>query len=220
MTSETDAVTVNSEGANAEEFIRRAVDAATAIMALTVASPVLLVMMIAIKLDSPGPVIFRQTRVGRYGEPFQILKLRTMRQDAESQGGQLTVGADPRVTRVGYFLRKWKLDEIPQLVNVVRGEMALVGPRPEVPRYVDMYTDEQRRVLAVRPGITDPASIKFRNESELMAGQSDPESYYREVLMPSKLSINLAYLEDRSLLSDIRVLLETVRAVLGRPPKQ
>lgn len=183
---------------------------------LIVASPVLLAAAVAIKLDSPGSVIFRQTRVGKDGKPFAILKLRTMVTKAESLGGQLTVGTDPRVTKVGHFLRKWKLDELPQLINVLKGDMSLVGPRPEVPRYVELYTEEQRRVLTVRPGITDPASIKFRNESELMAGQSDPETYYREVLMPEKLAINLSYLERRTLGADMKVLLDTVLAVLGK----
>lgn len=139
-----------------------------------------------------------------------------MRQDAERHGGQLTVGADPRVTRVGEYLRKWKLDELPQLFNVVVGEMALVGPRPEVPRYVELYDSHQRRVLSVRPGITDPASIKYRNESEVMAQQPDPEAYYRDVIMPEKLSINLAYLEHRTLSTDFRILLQTAAAILGK----
>lgn len=197
-----------------EEFVRRWLDTAVALLGLLLTSPVLLAAAIAIKLGSPGPVIFRQVRVGRGGKPFEILKFRTMRQDAERHGGQLTVGADARVTAEGGFLRAWKVDELPQLVNVVRGEMALVGPRPEVPRYVALYSAEQRKVLTVRPGITDPASIKYRSESEVMAAQAEPERYYIEVLMPQKLQINLDYLARRSLASDFGVILATAAAVL------
>lgn len=197
-----------------EEFVRRCLDTTVALLGLLLTSPIMLAAAIAIKLGSPGPVIFRQVRVGRGGRPFDILKFRTMRQDAERHGGQLTVGADARVTAVGGFLRAWKVDELPQLVNVVRGEMALVGPRPEVPRYVALYSAEQRKVLAVRPGITDPASIKYRSESEVMAAQAEPERYYIEVLMPQKLQINLDYLARRSLASDFGVILATAAAVL------
>lgn len=197
-----------------EDVARRVFDTAVAGLGLVISSPVLLVAAVAIRLDSPGPVIFRQKRVGLNGAPFEILKFRTMRVDAERVGAQLTVGADPRITKVGAFLRAWKIDELPQLANVVKGEMALVGPRPEVPRYVELYTPEQRRVLSVRPGITDPASIEFRNESELMAGQADPERYYREVIMPRKVQLNLDYLTRRSLAADLGVLFATLKAVL------
>lgn len=197
-----------------EDVARRVFDAAVAGLGLLISSPVLLVAAVAIRLDSPGPAIFRQKRVGLNGAPFEILKFRTMRVDAEKVGAQLTVGADPRITNVGAFLRAWKIDELPQLANVVKGEMALVGPRPEVPRYVELYTPEQRRVLSVRPGITDPASIEFRNESELMVGQADPERYYREVIMPRKVQLNLDYLARRSLGTDLGILFATAKAVL------
>lgn len=197
-----------------EDVARRVFDTAVAGLGLVISSPVLLVAAVAIRLDSPGPVIFRQKRVGLNGAPFEILKFRTMRVDAERVGAQLTVGADPRITKVGAFLRAWKIDELPQLANVVKGEMALVGPRPEVPRYVELYTPEQRRVLSVRPGITDPASIEFRNESELMAEQPDPERYYREVIMPRKVQLNLEYLARRSLGTDLGILFATAKAVL------
>lgn len=195
------------------ETSRRLFDASAAALGLLVLSPLLLVVAVSVAASSPGPVFFRQVRVGRGGEPFNILKFRTMRTDAERTGGQLTVGEDPRITRVGRFLRQWKLDELPQLINVVRGEMALVGPRPEVPRYVELYTEEQRQVLTVRPGITDPASVAFRSESELMGRHPDPERYYIEEIMPRKLSINLDYLRRRTLLSDVGVILNTFRAV-------
>lgn len=209
---------MGQEGAavSVEELVRRVVDATVALLGLLITSPVLVFSALAIKLDSPGPVIYRQRRVGLGGKPFDILKLRTMREDADRHGGQLTIGADPRVTRVGAFLRAWKIDELPQLLNVLRGEMALVGPRPEVPRYVDLYTEEQRKVLEVRPGITDPASIRFRDESELMAAQPDPERYYREVIMPKKLQMNLDYLARRRLATDLGVIAATARAVLKR----
>lgn len=195
------------------ETARRLFDASAATLGLLVLSPLLLVVAVSVAASSPGPVFFRQVRVGRGGEPFDILKFRTMRTDAERTGGQLTVGEDPRITRVGRFLRQWKLDELPQLINVVRGEMALVGPRPEVPRYVELYTEEQRQVLTVRPGITDPASVAFRSESELMGRHPDPGRYYIEEIMPRKLSINLDYLSRRTLLSDVGVILNTFRAV-------
>lgn len=197
-----------------DDMIRRVLDVGLATFGLVLTSPVLLIAALAIKLTSPGPVLFRQQRVGLNGSLFKILKLRTMQVDSESVGGQLTVGADPRVTRVGRFLRAWKIDELPQLINVVRGEMALVGPRPEVPRYVALYSPEQRKVLTVRPGITDPASIEYRNESEHMALQADPEAYYREVLLPRKLQLNLDYIARRSLPGDLGILLATARAVI------
>lgn len=179
-------------------------------------SPILLLTALAIRIDSPGPALFRQRRVGRGGRLFDILKFRSMSTAAESLGGQLTVGADPRITRVGSYLRAWKVDELPQLMNVVMGDMDLVGPRPEVPRYVALYTPAQRRVLDVRPGITDPASVEFRNESDLMAGQPDAEGFYVETIMPRKLALNLAYLERRSLGSDLRVIFTTLAAVVKR----
>jgi len=193
-----------------DEFARRTFNVVAAAGGLLVLSPILLLTAIAIRYDSPGPALFRQRRVGRGGREFDILKFRSMRTDAERHGGQLTVGADPRVTRIGKYLRAWKLDELPQLLNVVRGEMDLVGPRPEVPRYVALYSNAQRRVLEARPGITDPASVEFRNESELMATQAEPERYYVETIMPRKLALNLEYLADRTLLSDLKVIFSTL----------
>jgi lipopolysaccharide/colanic/teichoic acid biosynthesis glycosyltransferase len=202
-----------------EEGVRRALDTTAAGVGLVLLSPVLLAAALAVRLSSPGPVLFRQERIGLAGRPFQILKFRTMRVDAERHGGQLTVGADPRVTAVGRFLRAWKLDELPQLLNVVRGEMALVGPRPEVPRYVALYTPEQRRVLGVRPGITDPASVAFRSESDMLAVHPEPERLYVEAIMPEKLRLNLAYLDRRTLLSDLGIIVDTLKAVV-RPEEK
>lgn len=201
--------------------MKRLFDVAAAGLGLILVSPLLLITAALVRVSSPGPVLFRQTRVGRGGELFTLLKFRTMYTDAEQRGGQLTVGRDPRVTRIGHYLRASKLDELPQLINVVRGDMSLVGPRPEVPRYVALYSEDQRRVLDVRPGITDPASVVYRNESDLMADQSDPESFYVDVLMPEKLRLNLEYQERRTLTSDITVIFDTLKAVVrtdNEPP--
>ena len=183
---------------------------------LVLLSPVFVVVAVAIAATSPGPVFFRQVRIGRHGEPFRMYKFRSMRVDAEALGGQLTVSGDTRVTRVGAFLRASKIDELPQLINVLVGEMSLVGPRPEVPRYVALYTPEQRRVLEVRPGITDPASIRYRDESAVLARAADPERAYVEEVLPHKLAINLAYLERRSVASDVGVILATFWRLLRR----
>lgn len=207
-------------GHSQDEWLSRAIDVLAATAGLVVLSPLLLLAAAAVAIDSPGPVLFRQQRVGRHGALFEILKFRSMKVGAEAAGGQLTVGKDPRVTRVGAILRKTKFDEIPQLINVLRGEMALVGPRPEVPKYVALYTPEQRAVLAVRPGITDPASIAYRRESELMAGSVDPERLYTEVLLPRKLALNLEYLKLRTVASDLGVIAQTLLALLRRPDDQ
>lgn len=173
--------------------------------------PVLLAAALWIKLDSPGPVLFRQTRVGRHGVPFTIHKFRTMR---TAHGAQITVGEDPRITRAGRLLRASKLDELPQLWDVLRGVMSLVGPRPEVPRYVALYPAELREVvLSVRPGITDPASLRFRNESELLAKAADPEREYVDVVLPAKLRLAADYVHSASLIGDVRLILATLGAL-------
>jgi lipopolysaccharide/colanic/teichoic acid biosynthesis glycosyltransferase len=195
---------------------RRALDVLASAIGLVLLSPVFAAVALVIAATSPGPVFFRQVRVGRGGEPFRIYKFRSMRVDAEALGGQLTVRGDPRVTRVGALLRASKIDELPQLINVLVGDMSLVGPRPEVPRYVALYTPEQRRVLEVRPGITDPASIRYRDESAVLARAADPERAYVEEVLPHKLAINLAYLDRRSLTSDVGVILATVWRLLRR----
>lgn len=198
-------------------MLRRAFDTVAAAAGLVVVAPLLAFIAIAIVLDSPGPPWFLQTRVGRNGRPFRIIKLRTMRNDAADRGGPLTVAGDPRVTRLGSILRAAKLDELPQLINVLRGEMALVGPRPEVPEYVDAYDVRQRRVLAVRPGITDPASLRYRDESAVLAAADDPEWAYRTRVLPDKLEMNLDYLERRTLCSDVGVILTTIGYLVRRP---
>jgi lipopolysaccharide/colanic/teichoic acid biosynthesis glycosyltransferase len=216
MGSDAEAGASQRRARSLDSLLRRLFNVTSSLVGLIVISPVLAVVAVAVKADSAGPVFYRQRRVGRGGVPFDILKFRSMRVDAEAVGGQLTVGADPRVTNVGRVIRAWKLDELPQLINVVKGDMDLVGPRPEVPRYVALYDEEQRGVLSVRPGITDPASVEFRSESDLMAGHPDPERLYVDEIMPRKLAINLEYLRTRSLASDIGVIFSTI-AALARP---
>ncbi|MCD2341570.1 sugar transferase [Ideonella azotifigens] len=173
-----------------------------------------LIVALLIKLDSPGPVFFRQQRVGRFGVPFRIHKFRTMRVDAEA-AGLLTVGADARITRVGAWLRSHRVDELPQLIDVLQGTMSLVGPRPEVPRYVALYPETLKaQVLSVRPGITDPASLRFRNEGEQLAAAADPEREYREVILPAKLACAAEYAVSASLWTDLGVLLRSLRVLL------
>jgi len=184
------------------------VEATLACLGLAVASPILLLIAAA----SPRPVLFRQQRVGLNGRPFTLLKLRTMR--VAPEGSQLTAAGDTRITPVGRWLRRFKLDEIPQLWNVVRGDMSLVGPRPEVPRYVDPQNPLWRQVLSVRPGLTDPVTLRLRDEEALLAGVDDPESFYRERLLPWKLRGYVDYLERRSWATDLGVLGATALAIL------
>jgi len=190
--------------------LKRIVDIILIIPGLIILSPVFLIIMLSIKITDKGPVFFRQERVGYRGKPFNILKFRTMVVGAEKMGGQLTVGNDKRITGIGSLLRKTKLDELPQLINILKGEMSLVGPRPEVPKYVSMYTDKQRIVLELMPGITDPASIQFRNESEILARADNPEDVYIKNIMPEKIRLNLEYARDASLITDMKIVLRTI----------
>ena len=172
-------------------------------------SPLLLIVAIWIKLDSPGPVFYRQVRVGRYNKDFRIFKFRSMRIGSD-KGSLVTIGGrDPRITRSGYFIRKFKIDELPQLINVLIGDMSLVGPRPEVRHYVNYWTPEQMHVLDVQPGITDPASIKYRNENELLEKAEDPEKYYIEVIMQEKIKLYLEYAEKSSFWYDLKIIFHT-----------
>lgn len=178
-------------------------------------APVLLLLAVWIKLDSPGPVFFRQERVGRGGKLFRIHKFRTMVIDAERRGLQITVGADARVTRVGQWLRKYKLDELPQLLDVWLGHMSLVGPRPEVPRYVACYPAKVRDVvLSVRPGITDQASIEFKDENLILGRATDPDKAYVEEVLPIKLKYYVEYIETNSLLGDVKLIIRTLAALI------
>jgi lipopolysaccharide/colanic/teichoic acid biosynthesis glycosyltransferase len=192
--------------------LKRLIDVVVAGFGLVLAAPLLVVACVAIRLETRGPAIFRQERIGRNGEPFQIMKLRTMTHNAAGLG--VTAGADPRITRVGRWLRSSKLDELPQLLNVLRGEMSLVGPRPEVAKYVAMWPIGPRReILALRPGITDPASIVFRREAELLASADDAEAYYVDVIVPHKVELYVRYARTRSLVGDLKVIGDTIAAV-------
>lgn len=195
---------------------KRAFDLVLAIAGVIALSPLLLVIACWIRLDSRGSAFFRQVRVGRRGHPFRIIKFRTMVTNAASLGGSITPTDDPRITRAGRVLRKLKLDELPQLFNVAFGDMSLVGPRPEVPRYVEMYSDELRKVLELRPGITDPASIVFRDEGNMLARAADPEETYVTVLMPEKIRLNLDYARTASVWTDAAVIIQTLVCLFGR----
>lgn len=194
--------------------MKRIFDIVTSGLGLIVLSPLFLFLAFWIKYDSRGPVFYRQVRVGRNNKDFRLYKFRSMRSGADRQGLITIGGRDPRVTRAGYYIRKYKLDELPQLINVFVGDMSIVGPRPEVRRYVDLYTPEQMQVLTVRPGITDMASIRYRNENELLEQAEDPEKYYREVVMPDKLKINREYIERASFWFDIRLIFCTLQAII------
>lgn len=194
--------------------MKRLFDIAASGLGLIVLSPLFLVLAVWIKLDSKGPVFYRQVRVGRHNKDFRIFKFRSMRVGSD-KGSLVTIGGhDPRITRSGYFIRKFKFDELPQLINVFIGDMSLVGPRPEVRHYVDYWTPEQMHVLDVRPGITDPASIKFRNENELMAQAENPEKYYIEVIMQEKLKLYLEYVNHHSFFGDIGLIFKTFWVII------
>jgi lipopolysaccharide/colanic/teichoic acid biosynthesis glycosyltransferase len=211
---------------------KRATDVVLSLLGLVLLSPLLGLVALAIRTFDGPPAIFRQVRLGQRGDPFNILKFRTMRVDAQDTGGQLTIGRDPRVTTVGRWLRYLKLDELPQLLNVLLGEMSLVGPRPEVPRYVRLYEERDAltmsKVLELVPGITDPASIRFRDETAILAEAADPESLYVNVIMPMKVRMNLEYAASATFWSDLGVIVRTLltclipyrRSVAGTPALQ
>ena len=196
-------------------MLKRAFDIVFALVLLLVLLPLLLLFALAVAFTSPGGAFFRQVRVGKEGRPFRLLKFRTMRPGSEAQG-QLTIGGrDPRITGIGYFLRKTKLDELPQLWNVLIGDMSVVGPRPEVPKYVAMYSNEERIILSVRPGITGMASINYIDENEMLARAGDPERAYIEEVMPAKLALDMKYVQERNFGLDLRIILTTVGKVFG-----
>lgn len=195
-------------------MVKRAIDILLSCIALFFLWPVLLVIAMLVMLTSAGGPFFRQIRVGRLGRTFHLLKFRTMRIGSEALG-QITVGGrDPRITRVGYILRKSKLDELPQLINVLMGHMSIVGPRPEVPKYVALYTEEQRQVLTLRPGLTSAASLAYVNENEILGKSPHPERTYTEVVMPAKLAMDITYVREQSLWLDLRIILGTARKLL------
>jgi lipopolysaccharide/colanic/teichoic acid biosynthesis glycosyltransferase len=195
-------------------LIKRCFDFSAALIGLILLLPLFVLVSCWIKLDSVGPVFFRQERVGLHGNIFHILKFRTMAVDTESQG-QITVGRDVRITGIGHMLRRYKIDELPQLINVLLGEMSLVGPRPEVPRYVARYPDNLRDVvLSVPPGITDWASIKYKDENAILGGADDPERAYVEEVLPVKLDYYVSYVKERSFIMDIKIILATLAAIV------
>lgn len=194
--------------------MKRLFDIIASGLGLIVLSPLFVILAIWIKTDSKGPVFYRQTRVGRGNKDFQLYKFRSMRPDSDKLGLITVGGRDPRVTRSGYYIRKYKLDEFPQLINVFIGDMSLVGPRPEVRKYVDMYTTEQMRVLSVRPGITSLASIRYRNENDILASTDDPDRCYIEQVMPDKLAIDLEYVDRATLWNDIKLIFSTFREII------
>lgn len=193
----------------------RIFDALGAAAALVVLSPLIILASLAIKAGSPGPVLFRQTRVGLGGRHFEILKFRTMRHAIKSEGPQITAGNDPRITREGRWLRRWKIDELPQLINVLAGEMSFVGPRPEVPRYAEMWPPDLRPlILSVRPGLTDPATLRFLDEEKILARSSDPEALYVHEILPAKAAAYAEYVRNRNFGGDLRLLVGTAAKLL------
>jgi lipopolysaccharide/colanic/teichoic acid biosynthesis glycosyltransferase len=196
--------------------VKRAFDLAFAGLGLLLLSPLLLVVAISIKMDSPGPILFRQVRVGRFGRLFRIHKFRSMLLDDNGRGPMLTLAGDVRITRVGGFLRKYKIDELPQFIDVIKGDMSLVGPRPEVPKYVEFYPARVKAViLSVPPGITDFASVVFKNENDLLAQALNPEREYTERILPLKLELCESYVSQRSLWGDFLIILRTLQCIFA-----
>lgn len=190
--------------------MKRLFDITASFFGILILSPLLIFIGLWVGLSSKGGVFYKQIRVGRNNKDFKLYKFRSMRVNSDKQG-LLTVGSkDSRITKAGYFIRKYKIDELPQLINVLKGDMSFVGPRPEVRRYVDLYSEEQMKVLSVRPGITDPASIKYRNENDLLSSASNPEEYYIQQIMPDKLKINIDYINTRTFIKDIKIIFQTI----------
>ncbi len=192
------------------QITKRIFDFIISLVGIIILLPIFILVSIAIKLDSKGSILFLQKRVGRYGKEFNIYKFRTMVTDAERLGKQITIGKDNRITKVGAFLRKFKIDELPQLFNVLKGDMSLVGPRPEVPKYVALYNEDQKKVLDVRPGITDIASLRYKDENDILGEVDNPEDYYINVIMKDKLNLNLEYIEKGNVFFDIYLIVKTI----------
>lgn len=193
-------------------------DAAVSFLGLLLISPVLLIISLIIKLESRGSACFRQERMGKHGELFKMVKFRTMVMDEEEEARQFTPGCNQRVTSIGAFLRRTKIDELPALINVIRGDMSIVGPRPEVPKYKDIYQKENKELLNIRPGITGFASIKYRDEEGMLANRESPEKFYEEEILPDKLRLGLDYVNSVSFCGDVRIILCTFRALFSRKP--
>src|SRR5919106_5366505 len=199
-------------------MIKRGFDIFFAVASLVLLSPIMVLATLLIKCDSKGPVLFKQERIGRAFCPFLIYKFRTMRQDLDNKGRLITIGEDPRVTRIGRVLRKTKIDELPQLINVLKGDMSFVGPRPEVRHFVELFRREYEEILTVRPGITDLASLKYRDEASLLAASANPEEEYVRSILPDKLRLAEEYIRQSSLRTDLLLILQTLMKLLGRHP--
>jgi len=195
-------------------FFKRVFDVLSSLVVIILFSPLLIILAIWIAVDSRGGVFYKQIRIGKNGKPFNLLKFRSMRPDAD-KSGQLTIGDDNRITKVGRFIRNYKLDELPQLFNILKGEMSVVGPRPEVPKYVDLYSDKQKKVLSALPGLTDYASLKYLDEQKVLGAAENPEKTYIEEVMPAKLQLNLKYIEERSFLVDIQLIFKTIAKIIS-----
>jgi lipopolysaccharide/colanic/teichoic acid biosynthesis glycosyltransferase len=197
-------------------LVKRVFDFIVSALGIVIFSPLLILTALLVKVDSPGPIFFKQQRMGKEFRPFWIYKFRTMRKSLE-QGPNITIGNDPRITRIGRLLRQTKIDELPQLINILRGEMSFVGPRPEVPQYVQLYRKEYQQILTVRPGLTDLASLKYRDEAALLANAENPEEEYVRRILPDKIKLARDYIQRASFFYDLRLILETIlRLVLGR----
>lgn len=190
--------------------MKRLFDIVSSLLVLIIFSPVFLIISLIIAIGSKGGVFYKQERIGRNGKPFLLYKFRSMRPNSDKASLITVGGRDSRITREGYFLRKYKLDELPQLINILKGEMSVVGPRPEVKKYVDLYTEEQRKVLSVRPGLTDWASLYYIDENELLGKSSDPEKTYINEIMPAKLELNMKYIREAGLLTDLEIIFKTI----------
>ena len=195
-------------------MLKRIFDIIFSILGLIIFLPLFLIIALLIKKDDKGPIFYRGERIGQFGKPFRIFKFRTMVVNADKIGGPSTADDDPRITKIGKFLRKYKLDELPQLINVLKGEMSFVGPRPEVPFYVNMFTEEEKKILTVKPGITDWASLWDSDEGEILAGSSEPEKTYMEKIRPEKLRLQLKYVNEHSFFVDLKIILETLTKLL------
>ena len=190
-------------------LLKRVFDILSAVIVLVLLAPLLVVIALIIIIDSKGGVFYKQARIGKDQIPFQLLKFRSMKVDADKDG-QITIGADGRITKIGRFIRKYKIDELPQLINIIKGDMSVVGPRPEVNKYVQMYNEEQLKVLSVRPGLTDYASLEYINEQEVLGLAADPDKTYIEIVMPAKLALNKKYISERSLSTDLKIIFKTI----------
>jgi lipopolysaccharide/colanic/teichoic acid biosynthesis glycosyltransferase len=194
--------------------LKRAFDIFFSVIGILLLLPFFLIISLLIILDSRGGIFYKQVRVGKNESDFYLIKFRSMRTDADKKGLLTVGGRDPRITRIGYYLRKYKIDELPQLLNVLKGDMSLVGPRPEVRKYVSLYNKEQKKVLSVQPGITDYASIEYSNENEILGRAENPERVYIDEIMPAKLQLNLKYIAEKSLMTDFKIIFRTLRKII------